>query len=116
MAKTMTMLQTKNLPTWVMSILMIVGFFIILRLLKRVSLLEAEAEKENDVDTDLEKKVLKNTITKYMDENEGKLSDVKFSIVGKFQQITKDNEKIKEVMRAAMNNDRAKLNEILKSL
>ena len=114
MAKTMTMFQTKNLPTWVMSILMIVGFFIILRLLKRVSLLEAE--KENEVDADLEKKVLKNTVTKYMDENQGKLSDVKFSIVGKFQQITKDNEKIKEVMRAAMNNDRAKLNEILKSL
>ena len=114
MAKTMTMFQTKNLPTWVMSILMIFGFFIILRLLKRVSLLEAEKEAEKD--GDLEKEVLKNTVTKYMDENQGKLSDVKFSIVGKFQQITKDNEKIKEVMRAAMNNDRAKLNEILKSL
>lgn len=109
-----TVFQTKNLPTWVMSILMIVGFFIILRLLKRVSLLEAEKEAEKD--GDLEKEVLKKTITKYMDENEGKLADVKFTIVGKFQEITKDNEKIKEVMRAAMNNDRAKLNEILKSL
>ena len=95
-----------------MSVALIIGFIIIVRLLKRVSMLEAEQEENGDA----EKAVIKKLIVKFLDENKGNLSNVKFSVVTKFQDITKDNEIAKQVMRAAMAEDRAKLDEILKSL
>ena len=95
-----------------MSVALIIGFIIIVRLLKRVSMLEAEQEENGDA----EKAVMKKIIVKFLDENKGNLANVKFSIVTKFQDITKDNEIAKQVMRAASAEDRAKLDEILKSL
>jgi len=106
------MFEKKNVPVWVMSVALIIGFIIIVRLLKRVSMLEAEQEENGDA----EKAVIKKLIVKFLDENKGNLSNVKFSVVTKFQDITKDNEIAKQVMRAAMAEDRAKLDEILKSL
>jgi len=106
------MFEKKNVPVWVMSVALIIGFIIIVRLLKRVSMLEAEQEENGDA----EKAVMKKIVTKFMDENKGNLANVKFSIVTKFQDITKDQEVAKNVMRAAGAEDRAKLDEILKSL
>ena len=106
------MFEKKNVPVWVMSVALIIGFIIIVRLLKRVSMLEAEQEENGDA----EKAVMKKIVTKFMDENKGNLANVKFSIVTKFQDISKDQEVAKNVMRAAGAEDRAKLDEILKSL
>jgi len=106
------MFEKKNVPVWVMSVALIIGFIIIVRLLKRVSMLEAEQEENGDA----EKAVMKKLIVKFLDENVGNLSNVKFSVVTRFQDITKDQEVAKNVMRAAIAEDRAKLDEILKSL
>jgi len=106
------MFEKKNVPVWVMSVALIIGFIIIVRLLKRVSMLEAEQEENGDV----EKAVTKKLIVKFLDENVGNLANVKFSVVTRFQDITKDQEVAKNVMRAAIAEDRAKLDEILKSL
>jgi len=110
------MFEKKNVPVWVMSVALVIGFIIILRLLKRVSMLEAEAEEEKEENGDAEKAVMKKIITKFLDENKGNLANVKFSVVTKFQDVTKDQEIAKQVMRAAGAEDRAKLDEILKSL
>lgn len=97
----------KELPQWLIAVLTIVLFFVIIRGLKRVSFLEAEKT---------DKEALKRNVTKYMDENKTTLEAVKFNVVSKFQDITEDKEVIKNVMKAAMKNDRATLDEILKSL
>ena len=97
----------KELPQWLIAVLTIVLFFVIIRGLKNVSFLEAEKT---------DKEALKRNVTKYMDENKTTLESVKFNVVSKFQDITEDKEVIKNVMKAAMKNDRATLDEILKSL
>lgn len=97
----------KELPQWLIAVLTIVLFFVIIRGLKKVSFLETEKS---------DKEALKRNVTKYMDENKTTLESVKFNVVSKFQDITEDKEVIKNVMRAAMKNDRATLDEILKSL